>query len=241
LLSDIFCTAWAGLTLSGFVAGDAVAVFGAGPVGLLCAYSAILRGASKVYSIDHVQARLDKAESIGAIPINFTKGEASTQILAQQAGGVQRIVDCCGFECVNAQLKPQENYIILEAIKVAAEFGGISLIGVYDVVEKSSGAPKANTIPANIDFPISQLWIKGLSLKGSVISATDYIPEILPMIESGRAKPSFVFSKEISIEEAQKGYERFSKHLETKVAIRFPWEKAERKSRKRQAEESISR
>ncbi|KAH8659985.1 alcohol dehydrogenase [Xylariales sp. PMI_506] len=244
LLSDIFCTAWAGLSLSGFAPGDSVAVFGAGPVGLLCAYSAILRGASKVFSVDHVQSRLDKAASIGAIPINFTKkGEdASSQIIAQQAGGVNRVVDCCGFECVNAELKPQENYILLEALKVAAEFGGISLIGVYDVVAKSSGAPRANTIPATVEFPISQLWIKGLSLKGSVISATDYIPEILPLIESGRAKPSFVFSTEIGIEAAQKGYERFSKHLETKVAIRFPWEKQEKKTKKRRAEEtSIAR
>ncbi|KAI8182749.1 hypothetical protein K4K54_004140 [Colletotrichum sp. SAR 10_86] len=47
-ISDIFATGWASLDFSGFKTGDTVAVFGAGPVGLLAAYSAVLRDASKV-------------------------------------------------------------------------------------------------------------------------------------------------------------------------------------------------
>lgn len=47
LASDIFSTAWTGLTFAGFNPGDTVAIFGAGPVGQLAAYSAFLRGASK--------------------------------------------------------------------------------------------------------------------------------------------------------------------------------------------------
>jgi threonine dehydrogenase-like Zn-dependent dehydrogenase len=38
--------------------GDTVAVFGAGPVRLMVAYSATLRGASRVYSVDYVPERL---------------------------------------------------------------------------------------------------------------------------------------------------------------------------------------
>ena len=47
-VGDIFTTGWSGLDFSGFQPGDSVAVFGAGPMGMLCAYSAILRGASVV-------------------------------------------------------------------------------------------------------------------------------------------------------------------------------------------------
>lgn len=60
-LSDIFITGWVGLDFAGFQAGDTVAIFGAGPVALIYAYAAILRAASKVYSIDYVRNRLDKA------------------------------------------------------------------------------------------------------------------------------------------------------------------------------------
>src|SRR3954467_13268063 len=47
MLSDIFPTGWHGVQLSGFEPGDRVAVFGGGPVGLMAAHSALIRGASE--------------------------------------------------------------------------------------------------------------------------------------------------------------------------------------------------
>ena len=49
LLADIFPTGWHGVTLSGFQPGETIAVFGGGPVGLMAAYSAVFRGASRVF------------------------------------------------------------------------------------------------------------------------------------------------------------------------------------------------
>ncbi|KAL4789418.1 hypothetical protein BDV19DRAFT_395063 [Aspergillus venezuelensis] len=80
-LSDIFPTAWTSLDYAGFEPGDPVANFGAGPVGLLAAYSAMLRGASRVYSVDSVPSRLELAASIGAIPISFNTSDPVQQIL----------------------------------------------------------------------------------------------------------------------------------------------------------------
>ena len=74
---------WHGLVLSGFKSGESVAVFGAGPVGLMAAYSGILRGASRVYVVDRVKDRLDVAKKIGAIPIDFTQGDPVDQIIKQ--------------------------------------------------------------------------------------------------------------------------------------------------------------
>ena len=73
VLSDIFPTGWTGLDYAGFQPSESVSVFGAGPVGLMSIYSAILRGASMVYAVDRAQSRLDFAESMGAIPINFAE------------------------------------------------------------------------------------------------------------------------------------------------------------------------
>ena len=67
LLADIFPTGWHGLVLSGFKPGETVAVFGAGPVGLMAAYSGIIRGASKVFVVDQVKERLDSAKKIGCV------------------------------------------------------------------------------------------------------------------------------------------------------------------------------
>lgn len=63
-----------------------MAVFGAGPVGLMAAYSAILRGASDVFVIDRVAERLAKAKEIGAIPIDFSASDPVDQILKIRGG-----------------------------------------------------------------------------------------------------------------------------------------------------------
>ncbi|HSR23228.1 MAG TPA: alcohol dehydrogenase catalytic domain-containing protein, partial [Candidatus Eisenbacteria bacterium] len=71
MLADIFPTGYHGCELAGVSPGESVAVYGGGPVGLMAAYSALLRGASRVFVVDRVPERLGKAEQIGAVPINF--------------------------------------------------------------------------------------------------------------------------------------------------------------------------
>ena len=72
-------TGYHGTELANVSPGESVAVWGAGPVGLMATYSSIIRGAAEVYSIDHVQERLDKASEIGAIAINFDDGDPVQQ------------------------------------------------------------------------------------------------------------------------------------------------------------------
>ena len=55
--------------------GHTVAVFGAGPVGLLAAHSAFLRGAARVFVVDKEPDRLALAAKIGAEPIDFSNGD----------------------------------------------------------------------------------------------------------------------------------------------------------------------
>jgi glutathione-independent formaldehyde dehydrogenase len=66
MLSDIFPTAYHGCELGEVGPGHTVAVFGAGPVGLLAAYSALLRGVHKEPD------RLKLAASIGADPVDIS-------------------------------------------------------------------------------------------------------------------------------------------------------------------------
>jgi threonine dehydrogenase-like Zn-dependent dehydrogenase len=104
---------------------------------LLCAYSAIIRGAIRVYSVDQVPERLAKAKSIGAIPINFKDSDPVAQILKLEPNGVDRACDCVGFECVDGNGKNVENLIITQAIDVTRPLGGIGFIGVYITEDQS--------------------------------------------------------------------------------------------------------
>lgn len=103
--------------------GDTVAVFGAGPVGLLCAYSAFLRGASRVYVVDHWADRLGLAHSIGAIPIDFTASDPVAQIMALEPLGVARSVDCVGYEAVNRNLARQSSIIFDNMLALTIDRG----------------------------------------------------------------------------------------------------------------------
>ena len=221
LLSDIFATAWSSITSTGFQPGDTVAIYGAGPVGLLAAYSALLRGASRVYSIDYVDARLAKAKSIGAIPIDLGRGDPADQILKLEPDGVRRTSDCIGFECVNTDLMLQENFVINNAIKVTGELGGIAVTGVYWTGPKDKGEPLQKPRFGTIEFDVAIWWIKGITISGGPVSADPQEPALKDLITAGRASPGFVIDRVFSIEEAPEAYRLFNNHKIQKAAIRF--------------------
>ncbi|KAI4134306.1 MAG: hypothetical protein LQ347_001631 [Umbilicaria vellea] len=134
LLADIFPTGWHGLNLSGFQPGESVAVFGAGPVGLMAAYSATLRGASAVYVVDRVPERLQVAEQIGCVGINFSEGDAVEMIIEKNGGMVDRAVDAVGYQAVGSGKGNEEevpNVVLEQLIQVTRPTGGLGIPGLY--------------------------------------------------------------------------------------------------------------
>lgn len=126
------CVGWHGVEISGFQAGESIAVFGAGPVGLMAAYSAALRGASNIYVVDRVAERLEAAKNIGAIPIDFTKGDAVDQIIEHNGGMVDRSVDAVGYQAVDSSGSSEKANIVLEnMIRVTRACGGMGIPGLY--------------------------------------------------------------------------------------------------------------
>ncbi|OAA35485.1 alcohol dehydrogenase [Beauveria brongniartii RCEF 3172] len=223
MIADVFTTGWHSLSYSGFEAGDSVAIFGAGPVGLLAAYSAVLRGASTVYVVDHVESRLRLARSIGASTINFFDQDPVAAILALEPHGVTRSLDAVGFESINATGQMHTGVVLEQMVTVTSIYGGMGVAGVYNGgANSTSGAPLAGSLPAEIPMPVAALWRKGLQLGTGIVLPLLRAPPLLHLIASGKASPSFVVSAEIDIESALEYYRRYSDHLESKVVIRFP-------------------
>ncbi|KAK1544418.1 alcohol dehydrogenase GroES-like domain-containing protein [Colletotrichum paranaense] len=222
-ISDVFTTSWHVLSYSGFQPSDTVAIFGAGPVGLLAAYSAKLRGASRVHVVDRIASRLEQAESFGAIPIDFSQQDPVEAILSREPAGVTRSLDCVGFESVNATGDPHNGIVLENMVAVTSVYGGMGIGGVYNGGgNNTEGAPNAGTLPAEIPIPMASLWRKGLSVERDIVLPLLRAPPLLDLIASGVAKPSFVVTAEIGIEDAPEYYRRYSDHLENKVVIRFP-------------------
>jgi L-iditol 2-dehydrogenase len=84
------------LRLAQLQPGETVAVFGAGPIGLLTVVALKLSGASRVWSVEPVAARRDLALRIGAdAAIDPGEVDPVRQILADTAGrGVDAALDC---------------------------------------------------------------------------------------------------------------------------------------------------
>lgn len=100
-------------------------------MGLMAAYSAVLRGASNVFVVDRVPERLQAAERIGAIPIDFSKGDAVEQILKKNGGEIDRAVDAVGYQAVDTSGKTEQPNIVLEnMIKATRACGGLGIPGL---------------------------------------------------------------------------------------------------------------
>src|SRR5262249_25229091 len=93
MLSDIFPTAYFGAKLAEIKGGDAVAIFGCGPVGLFCIASAKLMGAGRIFAIDTQQSRLEMARALGAEVIDFNQ-EDRVEAIHRRRGksGVARAI-----------------------------------------------------------------------------------------------------------------------------------------------------
>ena len=88
--------------------GESVAVYGGGPVGLMAAYSALLRGARRSSSSTESRAAA-KAEEIGAVPINFAEGNPVEQIKEQTGGaGTDKGIDAVGYQAHAARAGGEE-------------------------------------------------------------------------------------------------------------------------------------
>jgi glutathione-independent formaldehyde dehydrogenase len=238
LLSDVFPTGYHGAELAGVMPGSTVAVFGAGPVGLLAAYSAMLRGAAEVYVVDAVPERLAKAKQIGAIPIDFKKGNPAEQIKElrlknplvrgamrkgeEKMAGVMCGIDAVGYQAKDIDHPDQElpTQVLENLVEVINPTGKLGIVGVYlpqDPGGKDKAAKKGQYV-----LPWGEVFDKGISLGLGQTPVKKYNVLLRDLIIAGRAKPSFIVSQRIPLSQAPEAYQRFDKREPgyTKVLIK---------------------
>jgi threonine dehydrogenase-like Zn-dependent dehydrogenase len=159
LLADIFPTGWHGVSLSGFKPGESIAVFGGGPVGLMAAYSAQLRGASKCFVVDRVPERLQAAEKIGCIAVNFAEVDVVKTIIEKNGGMVDRSVDAVGYQATAGNdTKEVPNIVLENMIQITRPCGGLGIPGLY--VPTDPGAPDAASGKGMLSLSFGKLFEK---------------------------------------------------------------------------------
>ncbi len=221
MLADIFPTGYHGTELANLQPGQSIAVYGAGPVGLMAAYSATIKGASKVFSVDRVQSRLELAKSIGAIPIDFSKGDPIEQIKEQTDGdGTDCGVDAVGFQATADDGDEQPALVLDQLVETVRATGSIGVVGLY--VTSDPGGPTESAKQGELLFKMGKFFEKGQKMGTGQADVKSYNRQLRDLIISGVAEPSFVVSKEIPLSEAPDAYERFDKREDgySKVVIK---------------------
>lgn len=222
-LSDIFPTGYMGAEMCDISPGDVVAVWGAGPVGLLAMASARLLGAEQVIAIDRFPERLQLArEHAGAVCVNYEQvdvGEALRELTAGR--GPDACIDAVGMEA-HAELGPLQLYdrakqavrletdrggALRQAIMSCRNGGTVSVIGVYGgLMDK---------------FPVGSMMNRSITVRTGQCHVQRYSKPLLERIERGDIDPSFVISHRLPLAQAPEAYELF-KHKQdacTKVVL----------------------
>ncbi len=156
-------------------AGEHVAIFGAGPIGLLAAMAAITYGAHPIM-IDVVDARLDFAKELGVQYVINPVKENTTQRISEITNG--RMAECV-MEASGSKVA------IVSTLDVVSYAGRIAF----------TGWPKSET-PLNT----TMITKKEVDIRGSRTSAGEF-EEAISLVAEGKVDVRKILTKTISLEE----------------------------------------
>jgi threonine dehydrogenase-like Zn-dependent dehydrogenase len=144
-LSDVICTSWNCVVDTGIEKDDVVAIWGAGPIGQMCADFAFMNGASRVIMIDsnwrleYVKSKIPKVELLdySALP----RGTSVTSKLKEMAPrGPDVALECVAGEYAKGWahyfelmlgMETDTSEIVNEMITSVKNYGRCGITGVY--------------------------------------------------------------------------------------------------------------
>lgn len=208
MVADIFPTGWHATELAGLQAGETIVIYGGGPVGLMAAYSAMIKGACKVMVVDRHPDRLRLAESIGAVAIDDSKESPVDRVLEETNGlGAHRGCECVGYQAHDHEGHEHANDTLNKLVQSVRFTGGIGVVGVF--VPQDPGGADALAKEGQVAFDFGMMWFKGQKMGTGQCPVKRYNRRLRNLIHAGRAEPSFIVSHRLGLDEAPDAYEHF--------------------------------
>ncbi|QNF32296.1 glutathione-dependent formaldehyde dehydrogenase [Adhaeribacter swui] len=216
-LTDIFPTGWAAADWGRIKGGETVAIFGAGPVGIMAAKSAWIMGAGRVVNIDVQQYRLDMAKKAANSETILWESEDQVVELIRsmtEGRGADVCIDAVGMEADRSLLEKAKAVINFEkgttkvletCMRAVRRAGVVSVVGVY-------GAPYDN-------FPIGRWFDKGITLMGTQAPVQIYIDHLMNLVQTGQVTLNDIITHTLPLSEAPHGYDIFKKKEDNCVKV----------------------
>jgi glutathione-independent formaldehyde dehydrogenase len=221
MLADVFPTGYHATELAGVKPGDQTVIYGAGPVGLMAALSATIKGAGRVWVVDRHPDRLKLAESIGAIPIDDSKVDPVEFIKDQTMGlGADNGCECVGYQAHDPDGTEDMNLTLNQLVQAVRFTGKIGVVGVF--TPQDPGAKDELSKNGKAAFDYGWFWFKGQTMGTGQCPVKKYNRPLRDLIVGGKAKPSFIVSHELPLEQAPEAYEHFDNRDDgwTKVVLK---------------------
>ncbi|GAA4165094.1 glutathione-independent formaldehyde dehydrogenase [Gryllotalpicola daejeonensis] len=220
MLSDIFPTGFHGTELAQVSAGNTVAIWGAGPVGLMAAHSAAIRGASQVFVVDFEPDRLKLVERFGATPVDASNSDPVEAIIELTDGfGVDCGVEAVGYQAHDPAGEEHPAMVMDGLIAAVRATGRIGVVGVYEPQDPGAATDAAKEGRYAFDFGTA--FTKGLSIGTGQCPVKKYNRQLRDLIIRDIATPGLIVSHELGLDEAPRAYDQFDKRVDgwTKVVL----------------------
>ncbi|KAJ5134429.1 hypothetical protein N7448_000551 [Penicillium atrosanguineum] len=212
-LSDVLATSWHCVVDTGVKKGDVVAIWGAGPIGQMCAQFSFFHGADRVimidggngaWRLDYVKTKVPEVETL-----NFTdlpKGESVTSQLKKMVhGGPDVALECAAGEYAKGWvhyfeqmlgIETDSSEILNEMITSVRSFGRVGVTGIYAAYTNH--------------FNIGALMETGVRLIGNGQAPVHkYWKELMELIQNGQLNPLDMVTHRVRLEDMEKVYAAF--------------------------------
>ncbi|HTU69831.1 MAG TPA: alcohol dehydrogenase catalytic domain-containing protein [Candidatus Baltobacteraceae bacterium] len=233
LLADALTTGYHATELAQVRSGDTVVIYGAGAIGLLTAMCSFMRGAIRVFVVDAIPERLEKAGELGAVPIDMRDGNAADRILetiARERGGVawrgeeanlgaSVCIDAIGFQARDPHDYGVERptSVIDDLARIVAVNGRLSIIGVF--LDSDPHAPDSDAQQGKYVIPWGPLFKKGVTIGMGRDDDKQYNDFLRDAIVRGRIKPGTIVSHRLPLRDAADAFARFDARSDGYIKI----------------------
>ena len=164
--------------------GDAVAITGAGAVGLLSADAALVRGAARVILVERVPGRLAKAAALGFETVDSGSGDPVATVRAMTGGlGADVVLECAGVPATVAM-----------AIRMLRRGGRCAAVGIPTV---------------GVDIDMQRLVLDELELVGCRATAGE-MRHVMPLVEQGRIRVREVMTHRFALADYGRALDTFN-------------------------------
>ncbi len=204
LAGDIFSTGMGVLERVPIRAGDTVAIFALGPVGLCTVKAARILGAGKIIGVDPDPFRRETAEKMGAnVTIDPGEGDPVKKIMRETDGfGVDIAVEAVGL--------PETLKAAFKSTRIG---GAISSMGVYGF------ATQEIPVPLQSGSPVPDAFYHRKFFTTLCPSGHFRLQRLLALMEYAKLDFTPIWTHSFPLQKAVEGYEAFKDHSKKAIKI----------------------